>query len=95
MRKYCIFRCCYKTKFEYLLDKKIYSTHNIECPLCLEDLSCHDCIKLYDCEHVFHEKCIVDYLHILKKNNRLNYFCPYCNSDQTAFYKYIMKAHNI
>ncbi len=107
MKRCCIFLCCYKSQFECLLDNKTYDATNDttndktndktndECSLCLDVLSSSNCIRLYVCEHVFHEKCIINYLSILKKNNKINYFCPYCYSDQTAFFKYVMKAHKI
>ena len=73
-----------KKKFELIVEMDEYQYKHIqkydsrketECAICIEEFKGVDIIKaFYKCEHIFHKKCLLDWL---KKNNT----CPLCNHD--------------
>ena len=73
-----------KKKFELILEMDEYQYKHItkyesfketECAICMADYKGNDIIKsFYKCNHIFHKKCLLDWL---KKNNK----CPICNHD--------------
>ena len=62
-------------EYQYKHIQKYESRKETKCAICLEDFKGPDIIKaFYKCEHIFHKKCLLDWL---KKNNK----CPLCNHD--------------
>ena len=71
-------------KFELFLEMDEYQFKHItkyesfketECAICMEEYKGRDIIKsFYKCNHIFHKKCLLNWL---KKNNK----CPICNHD--------------
>ena len=62
-------------EYQYKHIQKYESRKETECAICLADFEGTDIIKaFYKCEHIFHKKCLLDWL---KKNNK----CPLCNHD--------------
>lgn len=51
----------------------INSDNGLECSICLEKFD-SNCIALYSCDHIYHEKCIREWI----KKSRL---CPLCRSN--------------
>ena len=48
------------------------------CTICLEDFNKNVNISMLSCEHVYHTKCIYDWINL--KNDIPNIRCPNCNS---------------
>ena len=64
-------------EYQYKHIQKYDSRKETECCICCNDFIGVDIIKaFYKCEHIFHKKCILDWL---KKSNT----CPLCNHDLT------------
>ena len=64
--------------------KKEFQMYNNECSICLESFKVNiDKVSLTTCKHLFHHKCISDY--IQKNYNTAK--CPNCNSDITHYPK--------
>ena len=62
-------------EYQYKHIQKYESRKETECAICLEQFKGIDIIKsFYKCEHIFHKKCLLNWL---KKNNK----CPLCNHD--------------
>ena len=62
-------------EYQYKHIQKYESRKEKECAICLEKFLGTDIIKaFYKCEHIFHKKCLLNWL---KKNNK----CPLCNHD--------------
>jgi hypothetical protein len=57
---------------EYIVIDKNFE--NNECIICLEDMLVDDKVKILDCGHMYHYKCIDDWI---KKKKELN--CPICS----------------
>ena len=73
-----------KKKFELIVEMDEYQYKHIqkydsrketECAICIGEFKGIDIIKaFYKCEHIFHKRCLLDWL---KKHNT----CPLCNHD--------------
>ena len=64
---------------ERIYEKK-YEKHGTNCTICLEELKINiDKVCLTPCNHVFHFKCVSDWLN--KNLLELNLKCPNCNFD--------------
>ena len=62
-------------EFQYKHIQKYDSRKETQCAICLSDFVSVDIIKaFYKCEHIFHKKCLLDWL---KKSNN----CPLCKHD--------------
>ena len=62
-------------EYQYKHIQKYESRKETKCSICLEEFKGPDIIKaFYKCEHIFHKKCLLDWL---KNKNK----CPLCNHD--------------
>ena len=62
-------------EYQYKHIQKYDSRKETECAICLNEFIGTNIIKaFYKCEHIFHKKCLKDWL---KKSNK----CPLCNHD--------------
>ena len=62
-------------EYQYKHITKYDSFKETECAICMGEFLGNDIIKsFYKCNHIFHKKCLLDWL---KKNNT----CPLCNHD--------------
>ena len=62
-------------EYQYKHIQKYESRKETKCAICLEEFKGPDIIKaFYKCEHIFHKKCLLDWL---KNKNK----CPLCNHD--------------
>ena len=59
-------------EIKYSLDKNKYNQEN--CVICLSNFKTQIQIRVLECEHIFHSKCIVAWF--IAKNNNI---CPICN----------------
>lgn len=58
-------------------DKDIHLKYGSKCTICLEDLKTNDLISITLCQHVFHHKCLSNWLY----KNAAAIRCPNCNQD--------------
>ena len=57
------------------------STDNslISCSICMDEIKDKQCIKVLNCKHLFHNKCIIKWL----KEDHHN--CPLCRKEQNGY----------
>jgi len=76
--KYCCKKCNnvyigYIKKLPEIKYKRIHSTDDI-CTICIENLETNERVIKLKCEHMFHPKCINQWINIHER-------CPNCNLD--------------
>lgn len=77
--QYCnIFKKCCKKQNIILLNDELNSIED-ECGICLEKLKNNICLKMENCNHIFHVSCYKKYLNY---NNNIATKCPICSSSQ-------------
>ena len=65
--------------------KKEYEKYGNTCSICLEELCCEkDYISLTPCFHIFHYKCLSEYM----RKSIKNIHCPNCNLDLLESFKF-------
>ena len=62
----------------YIFTKDKKNKKDKKCCICLENISKHDNIMLYPCFHIFHRKCILEWIKIKSS-------CPMCKFDINLF----------
>ncbi len=74
-------RIFFQQKYKVTIEISSVNTHiksdDCSCSICLEDITKDKFIT--DCSHVFHKKCIIDWIVQIDINKKQ--FCPYCRTE--------------
>lgn len=61
-----------------ILYSEKYNKYNSQCSICLEDFTIHSHVHIFKCNHIFHNKCLKEWIE-KKKTNKIEFFCPICH----------------